>query len=133
MPFFFASRRELLFSLLGLCDDLLTLVETTSLAHTVCKDRLAALGALYDVGGGLKLPNAGTSLHLSRMRNFSLWYCHVDYLLLEHAARHSRICVFLFFIFVFHFVEYLLKGHKARINFLSLAGAPAFIQILTAT
>ena len=76
MPFFFASRRELLFSLLGLCDDLLTLVETTSLAHTVCKNGLATVGAIYDIGGGLKLPYAGTSLHLSRMRSFSLRYCH---------------------------------------------------------
>ena len=75
MPFFFASGKLLCLSL-GLRDDLLTLVEATSLANTVCKNRLATVGALYNVGGGFKLPYAGASLHLSRVRCFSLRYCH---------------------------------------------------------
>ena len=73
--------QKLLCLCLTLGDDLLTLVETTSLAYTVCEDGLAALRALYNVGGGLKLPYAGTSLHLSRVRCFSLRYCHFFYLL----------------------------------------------------
>ena len=56
--------------------NLYTLVEATSLAYTVCTVELAALRALNDIGGVLKLPYAGASLHLSRMRCFSLWYCH---------------------------------------------------------
>ena len=56
--------------------NLLALVVAASTANAVCKDRLTALGALYDVGGLLKLPNAGTSFHLSRMRNLSLGNCH---------------------------------------------------------
>ena len=58
------------------CDNLNTLVEATSLAYTVSKIVLAALRALHEVGGVLELPNARTSLHLSRMRNLFLRYCH---------------------------------------------------------
>ena len=65
-----------------LCNDLFTLVIATSLAYAVCEDGLAALRALYNVGGSFELPNAGTSLHLSRVRNFSLRYCHFRNLLL---------------------------------------------------
>ena len=65
---------------LALGNDLNTLVETASLAYAISLVVLAALGALNKVGGGLKLPNARASLHLSRVRNFSLWYCH-DFLL----------------------------------------------------
>ncbi len=63
-PFFTPCAKLLCISLV-LSDDLLTLVITASLAHTVCKNGLAALRALYNVGGGFKLPNAGASLHLS--------------------------------------------------------------------
>ncbi len=66
-------------------NDFLTLVITASLAYAVCKNVLAALRALYDIGGGSQLPNAGTTLHLSRMRSFSLWYCHFRNLLNEYA------------------------------------------------
>ena len=59
------------------CYDLLVLVVTASLANTVSKVVLAALRALNEVGRSCELPNAGASLHLSRMRNFSLWYCHL--------------------------------------------------------
>ena len=57
-------------------NNLYTLVVATSLANTVSKINLAALRALYKIGGSFKLPNAGASLHLSRMRNFSLRNCH---------------------------------------------------------
>ena len=39
-------------------NNLNTLVVATSLAYTVSKINLAALGALYKIGGSLKLPNA---------------------------------------------------------------------------
>jgi len=61
---------------LGLCDNLNTLVVAASLAYTVSKIVLAALGALNEVGRSLELPNARASLHLSGMRNLSLRNCH---------------------------------------------------------
>ena len=64
-----------LFSL-ALSNDLNTLVVAACLANAICTVVLAALRALNDVGGVFELPNAGASLHLSRVRNFSLWYCH---------------------------------------------------------
>ena len=39
-------------------NNLYTLVVATCLAYTVSKINLAALGALYKIGGSLKLPNA---------------------------------------------------------------------------
>ena len=39
-------------------NNLNTLVVATSLAYTVSKINLATLGALYKIGGSLKLPNA---------------------------------------------------------------------------
>ena len=73
----FLTSREKLLGLGCLCNDLLTLVVTASLANTVCEDILTALRALNDVGGGSELPYAGTSLHLSCVRSFSLRYCHL--------------------------------------------------------
>ena len=70
-----------LVSCLALGNDLNTLVVTASLAYAISLVVLATLGALNKVGGGLELPYAGASLHLSRVRNFSLWYCHSDFLL----------------------------------------------------
>ena len=81
-----------------LCYDLYTLVIAASLAYAVCKIGLAALRALYKVSGSLELPYAGTSFHLSRMRNLSLWYCHCDFLLCEPAYTHSHLSLLLFFI-----------------------------------
>ena len=48
-----------------LCNNLLALVVAASLAYAVSKISLAALGALYKIGGSLKLPYAGASFHLS--------------------------------------------------------------------
>lgn len=74
LPFAFGK----LFSLaVVLCNDCLTLVVTASGTNSVSEYSLAALRALYDVGGGVELPNARASLHLSSVRNFSLRYCHL--------------------------------------------------------
>ena len=77
-PLFFCYELlpKLLRSVSVLSNNLNTLVVATSLAYAVCAVVLTALGALNDVGGILQLPNAGTSLHLSCMRSFSLRYCH---------------------------------------------------------
>ena len=87
-----------LFSFGILCNNLNTLVVAASLAYTVSSVILAALGALYDVGGVFKLPNTGASFHFSRMRNLSLWYCHCDFLLRESA---TRILIYLYYFFSF--------------------------------
>ena len=79
-----------------LSNNLYTLVVAASLAYTVSKINLAALGALYEIGGSLKLPNAGTSFHFSRVRNFSLWYCHCNNLLCEYAT-HAFSCIFIYY------------------------------------
>ena len=92
----YALLPKLLRSVSVLSNNLNTLVLATSLAYTVCAVVLTALGALNDVGGVLQLPNAGTSLHLSGMRHFSLRYCHVVYLLI-------RVCVIAFSLYEFYF------------------------------
>ena len=56
---------ELVSSVVLLSNNLGILVVTASLAYAVCKIVLAALRALYKVGGRLKFPNAGASFHLS--------------------------------------------------------------------
>ena len=71
----FFARAKLLRALL-LCNYLNTVVVSASLAYAVSKVYFAALRASNKVGGLLKLPNAGASLHLSGMRNLFLWYCH---------------------------------------------------------
>ena len=45
-------------------------------ANSVMEIVSTAVGALFQSGLG-QLPYAGTSLHLSCMRNFSLRYCHL--------------------------------------------------------
>lgn len=67
---------ELVGSVVLFSNNLCILVVTASLAYAVCKIVLAALGALYKVGGSFELPNARASFHLSRMRNLFLRYCH---------------------------------------------------------
>ena len=100
-----------------LSDDFNTLVVAAVVANAVCKDRLAALRALNDVCGCCKLPYVGTSLHLSRMRSFSLWYCHCC-LPPEMSCLTAYLYVILIFIFVFlHFFKNLLQGSEAGINF----------------
>jgi hypothetical protein len=71
----FLERNKLLSALL-LCNYFNTVVVSASLAYAVCKIYFAALGASNEVGGLLKLPNAGASFHLSRMRSFPLRNCH---------------------------------------------------------
>ena len=76
-PFFVQIKLNLCLNI----KNLNALVETAGFANAVCAVVLTALGALNDVGGVFKSPNAGASLHLSRVRSFSLWYCHVSFLL----------------------------------------------------
>ena len=97
-PLFFcyALLPKLLRSVSVLSNNLNTLVVATSLAYAVCAVVFTALGALNDVGGVLQLPNAGTSLHLSGMRHFSLRNCHVVYLLIRVCDNAFSLCEFYF-------------------------------------
>ena len=112
-------------------NNLNTLVETALLANSVCKVVLAALRALYKVGGSLTLPNVRTSLHFSRMRSFSLWYCHCC-LPPEVSLLKTAFSYMLIFIFFFHLIEYFLKRKKSWINFLRAAATRAVVKVFAA-
>ena len=100
---FFSSQKLLCFALC-LGDDLYSLVVAAVVANAVGEDSFAALGTLNDVSGCCKLPNAGTSLHLSRMRSFSLWYCHCC-LPPENELPHGiSLCYFNFYFRSFSFL-----------------------------
>ena len=101
----FCIEKELVSCLFLVSNYLLALVVATSLTNAESKVVLAALRALNKVGGSFKLPNAGASLHFSRVRNFSLWYCHCDYLLCESASTQSRTMLF---IIIIHLIEQFL-------------------------
>ncbi len=105
-----------------------TLVVTACIANTVSEDRLAALRALYDVCRSLKLPYARTSLHLSSMRSFSLWYCHCC-LPPELSCRDGISRTLFFYSLLFFFISsriFLSGARRGSISFLPQSQLPSF-------
>ncbi len=73
-----------------------TLVIAARFANAICAIEFAALRALHDVGRVFQLPNAGASLHLSGVGDFSLRYCHIVYLLIRACDNAFSLCEFYF-------------------------------------
>lgn len=129
-------------SLVG--NDLDALVVATALAYAVSEIDLAALRALNKICRSLELPDAGASLHLSRMRNFLLRYCH--FISSCEPALRILLSVMFFFglllfrlfvgrLFLFlrpHFCEELFKRGEPRVALLFGTAARTVIEVLSA-
>ena len=97
--FLFYAIEAMLKSLRSRCilgHNLNTLVIAARLANAIRTIEFTALRALHDVGGVFQLPNAGASLHLSGVGDFSLRYCHVVYLLKRACDNAFSLCEFYF-------------------------------------